>query len=390
MSGIEIAKLTCIVLVNSVSIYKAIKGAIAEYKDGPKDAEELGEEIHCGIVRIQNIATVLFKRGVIDVLDGANAECVFNILKRLETILKKYGEWVADTNIGTDYPRLDADDSKTVQSIAVAMAESSSNTEMFEAIVEAVESELTEIIVFEKQFGRWKRLKWMVKDHSKLKHFKDDIQRWVKNLVSALPAIVLLTAGMDSDKLWKLSQEDLQYLPGLAPAARRKALKITRQTITVPELDVTQIRPLQSPPGQFAGKQMLYKGTFAFVEFKSYPNSQATDVAMENIKELAGLLSDGGASGDLSVFKCLGYLHEPTQLRAHLLFRIPSLNGRQGRLRSLTSLMNNVALDPFLGVESDVYISEGTITIFLVLLFKMFRKCPPSTLPELRHRMYRR
>src|SRR5436190_42491 len=87
VTGLEIAHTTCSVLLNCVSTYKAINGAIKEFRDAHQDTQKLGEEIQIGVVRIQNIATILFQKGIIKKLKGANAECVLKTLKRLDDIL---------------------------------------------------------------------------------------------------------------------------------------------------------------------------------------------------------------------------------------------------------------------------------------------------------------
>src|SRR5947207_5785511 len=141
MTGIEIAKLTCTVLVNCVSIYKTIDAAITEYNEAPDDAQKLGEEIQIGILRIEDIATVLFKNGIIDQLKGRNAETVLKGLKRLESILRKYGDWVTDAklNAGDVSPKSEHSSTSELPT-TLTFVEASSNEELFKMVIEAVKS----------------------------------------------------------------------------------------------------------------------------------------------------------------------------------------------------------------------------------------------------------
>ena len=342
VTGIEVAQVACDVLVKCVQAYQIIDDAIKKYTKAPDEAQEFSEEIQIGIVRIQNIATVLFKRGIIEILQDANAHCVLNILKRLERILHKYGDWVVDANFEDDTPVTEATGSPLPGNSAVlAISEYSSIQEMYKAINKAVQNRDQGLVFYKKQFGNWKRFKWMVRDSSKLKTFKEDIQRWTERLQLSLPPIVLQTAGLDIERVTLLSQENLRCFPGLTEALKRMSFTLNLQTLPT-SIDCIEVNALTEssdfPFGQNS-RLMNYNSEKVFVELKVCPPSRENEKPIDNILGLAALLKDGSKSQQLNVLECLGCVHEPRHSRAQLVFKIPSTAGRQADLIALSSLM---------------------------------------------------
>jgi hypothetical protein len=338
---IEIAKTLCTVLLNCVSSYKAVKSAIHEFQKAPTEYQELVEEIQIGIVRIQNIAVILFQNDIVSGLKGANAECVIKVLSRLNIVLLQYGDWVIKIA-----PR-ESDTQITALKVS-SIPESPSNQELFDLITEAIDSQDSELVILRQQFGVWRRFKWVIHDHSKLKTYKDDIRKWVTHLLDALPPIVLLTVGLDMKKLETLSKENFEYLPGLAHAARRKVIALTPRAATIEKIDRIQLtEDNQEEPELASGsrrKIMIYRKERVLVENKSFTEGFVNEYAsMKDITELASLLAVGGVTG-FNVLKCLGVLYRHGF--AQLLFEIPSVKGVPARLISLTTLISSSHLAP--------------------------------------------
>jgi hypothetical protein len=65
-----------------------------------------------------------------------NVKCVFDVLKQLEAVLLKYGDWVADTCIGLQYK--DRSTFEKEGSTTLILAGASSNDDLFEAIADAI------------------------------------------------------------------------------------------------------------------------------------------------------------------------------------------------------------------------------------------------------------
>jgi hypothetical protein len=333
----EVAHATYFVLKNCVAIYKA-------YKSAGKDASEVAEELDVAILCIRNIAKILFEWGYIDVLDDANAERVFGILKRLETILQDCSKF----EIPVDQPSL-PQNADSVKSFGLVIAKSASNSEIHKAITAALETEQGEFEIYEPKFGIWKRLRWIFIEQKKMIEFKDKIQKWVKNLKESLPPIVLLTAGADLGKLELISTPgSLTYFDRLTNSARRLTHRIKRSPIPIPSIPATDLLPQQpsSPHFQTAAETVIYKKELVWAESKYYrPASE--DKAMKNIAELGGFLKDAGSVNDqngypeLNVLECLGSTHEQKHFRFRLLFRLPSRNGLQARPLTLFDVLRN-------------------------------------------------
>src|ERR1700736_3970748 len=101
MSGLDTPGVLCELLVEAINLYKVIRYSVSTYKHAPELSRTFHGRIQNEIVRIKDIAGVLFEDGVIDLLKPANAACVVNVFKELLSKLHRYGDFISDKSVPT-------------------------------------------------------------------------------------------------------------------------------------------------------------------------------------------------------------------------------------------------------------------------------------------------
>src|SRR5271156_3956517 len=338
------------VLVKCVKLYSIINTAVKEYQNAHKDAENLTDFIRIEINRLREIHETLFARNVFEFLTATTQDSVFTAIKNLSYKLSEYGRFISDTEVSN---------SATQTAVIVV---SSPPHDLSHAVDDALAGRPAEITVWEEpQFGRLKRLKWVVRDHKKLKGFKADIHEWVELVLHILPQRVLNSTGLDIDKLNALSLANEEYLPGLASSAQVKTItmhqinplgfplnRLSSPPETVVEIDRSRLQFTTTGFARFAQNSefMSYNGERVLVERKFWPKVTgplAEEKIKKTVADLACILKAGSKSGQatkLNVLECIGYFHDQHQLLSSLVFSLPLRNGHSPKLVSLVTLIN--------------------------------------------------
>ena len=349
ITGAE-AHIACEVLVKCVKLYSIINTSVKDYKSANKDAENLTDFIRIQINRLREIHETLFARNVFEYLTPTTQDSVVTAVKNLSYKLSEYGRFIGDTGVSN---------SATQTTVVVV---SSSPDDLSHAVDDALAGRPTEVTVWEEpQFGRLKRLKWVVRDHKKLKGFKADIQEWVDLFLQSLPQRVLNSTGLDVGKLSTLSLANEEYLPGLALAAQVKTItmhqtnpqdfplnRLSSPPEPVVEIDRHRLHPDTTGLSRFAqhSEFMSYNGVRVLVERKLWPpkvHPYDAEKIKNTVADLACILKTGSKSGKstkLNVLECIGYFHDESQLLSSLVFSLPLLNGHSPKLVSLVALID--------------------------------------------------
>jgi hypothetical protein len=351
VTGLEV-QIVFEVLVKCVKLYNVINTAVQEYRRANKDAENLTDFIRIEINRLREIHETLFAQNVFQVLTATTQDSVVTAIKNLSNKLSEYGRFISDTEISN---------SATATQTAVIVV--SSPYDLSHAVDDALAGRPAELTVWEEpQFGRLKRLKWVLHDHKKLKGFKADIHEWVELFLHILPQRVLNSTGLDIDQLTALSLANEEFLPGLAPAAKLKTIamhrinplgfplsRISSPLEAVVEIDRSQLSPLNPGFSRFSqtSEFMSYNGQQVLVEKKFWPKfgPHNQEKIKQTIADLGYILKVGSKSRQttkLNVLECIGYFHEqhPSQSHSSLVFALPLRNGRSPELVSLVTLID--------------------------------------------------